>query len=40
MDQLTIDTVPFSFVPGVRCVEFVVRIDEQAGAVHVDPANA
>lgn len=38
MDRLSIDTVPLTVVPGPGGAEFVVRIDEQAGVVHVDPA--
>jgi hypothetical protein len=38
MDNLSIETVPLSVVPGPGSVEFVIRIDEQAGRVHIDPA--
>lgn len=38
MDHLSIDTVPLTVVPGHGGVEYVIRIDEVAGIVHVDPA--
>jgi len=38
MDHLSTDTVPLTVVPGPGGAEFVIRIDEQAGVVHVDPA--
>jgi hypothetical protein len=38
MDHLNVNTVPLTVVPGPGGVEFVIRIDEQAGVVHVDPA--
>jgi hypothetical protein len=40
MDHLSIDTVPLTLVPTPGGPAFVVRIDEQAGTVHVDPADA
>ncbi|WP_439693641.1 hypothetical protein ACRQ4B_05285 [Curtobacterium sp. SP.BCo] len=40
MDHLSIDTVPLALVPGPGGTEFVIRIDEQAGTVHVDPAGS
>lgn len=40
MNHLSIDTVPLTGVPGSGGAEFVIRIDEQAGVVHVDPAGS
>jgi hypothetical protein len=40
MNHLSIDTVPLTVVPGSGGAEFVIRIDEQAGVVRVDPAHS
>ncbi|WP_302847729.1 hypothetical protein [Curtobacterium sp. MCBA15_008] len=38
MDHLSTETVPLAVVPGSGGVEFVIRLDEAAGVVRVDPA--
>lgn len=38
MDHLSTDTVPLTVMPSGGAATFVVRIDEQAGEVHLDPA--
>ena len=38
MDQLSVDTVPLAVVPTPGRPQFVVRVDEQTGSVHLDPA--
>ncbi|WP_260980953.1 hypothetical protein [Curtobacterium pusillum] len=38
MEHHSIHTIPLAVVPGPGGVEFVIRIDEHAGQVHIDPA--
>lgn len=40
MDHISTDTLPLAVVPVSGGTEFVIRIDETAGLVHVDPATA
>ncbi|WP_267238216.1 MULTISPECIES: hypothetical protein [Curtobacterium] len=40
MEHLTTDSLPLAAVPGIPGAAFVVRIDEQSGIVHLDPADA
>ena len=38
MEPHTVDTVPLFIARTARCTEYVVRIDERRGSVHLDPA--
>ncbi|NQW91459.1 hypothetical protein HQQ88_14285 [Curtobacterium sp. VKM Ac-2861] len=40
MEHLTTDSLPLTAVPGAPTGGFRVRIDEQTGVVHLDPADA